>query len=77
MMNSKVENCENIQAEKNEASKRFKRHLQVNSVVYPVRKEIDWNRKAHSSPIKGYSRRFSNQESSDTGQVGCDDAYRF
>jgi hypothetical protein len=60
----------NSDREKNEVEKQlgipklYKKRLQVNSVVYPVQKEYkDWNRKAHSSPIKGY-RRFSDQENS-------------
>lgn len=44
------------------------RRLQVNSVNYPPRKENDWNRKVHSSPIKGY-RRLSDQESDIKNQV--------
>lgn len=68
IMNPEGENLTNLDG-KDETTKPFKRHLQVNSVAYPGRKEIDWNRKAHSSPIKGY-RRFSDQEESgDTNQV--------
>lgn len=55
-----------------EKEKKFnhtRRHLQVNSVILPERKvDADWNRKSHSSPIKGY-RRFSGQEFDDTSQV--------
>lgn len=55
--------------EKEKKFNRTRRHLQVNSVIFPERKEdVDWNRKAHSSPIKGY-RRFSGQEFDDTSQV--------
>lgn len=39
----------------------YNRHLQVNSVVYPLRKQNEWDRKAHSSPVKG-CRRLSDQE---------------
>lgn len=68
IMNSNKEFCENEDGK----DKYSQRRLQVNSVVYPPRKEVDWNRKAHSSPIKGYHRRFSDQESSlgEVGQVG-------
>lgn len=48
----------------NQKPELYKRHLQVNSVVHPVRKDNnEWNRKVHSSPLKGY-RRFSDQEPS-------------
>lgn len=53
----------------NRKTEAYKRHLQVSSVIYPERKkENEWNRKSHSSPIKGY-RRFSDQESDITNQV--------
>lgn len=43
--------------ERDEKINEYQRHLQVNSVGNSgSRKEADWNRKAHSSPIKGYRR---------------------
>lgn len=49
--------------------KPFKRHLQVSSVLQTSeRPDTDWNRKAHSSPSRGY-RRFSNQEANDKSEV--------
>lgn len=54
------ENCES--EEKNDGKQKLhRRRLQVNSVLNSVRTEIDCNRNAHSSPIKGY---LSGQESS-------------
>jgi hypothetical protein len=55
IMNTEQKSCENGD-EKNDNEKRFQRHLQVNSVGNPTRKEVDWNRNAHSSPVKGYRR---------------------
>jgi hypothetical protein len=53
----------------------WKRHLHVKSVVYPVQTDNDdRNRKAHSSPIKGY-RRFSEQEPSNNNQVSYNAPY--
>lgn len=54
--------------EKENKAEVYKRNLQVNSVVYPSRRENEWNRKAHSSPIKGY-RRFSDQDSNGNTKV--------
>lgn len=62
-MNSKPDNIENVEGKVGKR-KRFRSHLHVNTEIHPIKKDIDWNRKAHSSPIKGYHRRLSDQESS-------------
>lgn len=64
---SEIEKRDNGDEKENKLN-RTRRYLQVNSVTLAERKEVDWNRKAHSSPIKGY-RRFSGQEFNDTSQV--------
>lgn len=38
-----------------------RKHLNVRSVAVTLQKDVDWNRNAHSSPVKGF-RRYSDQE---------------
>lgn len=56
-MNSESENRENDyeKAEKS-GTNQYNRYLKVQSVVYPSRKDIELQRKSHSSPHKSYRR---------------------
>lgn len=65
--NSEIEKRAN-EDERDTKFTRSRRHLQVSSVTYPERKEVDWQRKVHSSPSKRY-RRFSGQEFNNTNEV--------
>lgn len=72
-MNLDSESARKVVDEEDGKKDDSRKHLKVRSVAAALKKDNDWNRNAHSSPVKGY-RRFSEheavQEPSEKYQVG-------
>lgn len=71
-MNLESENIAKVVSEEDGKKEDTRKHLKMRSVAVHLQKDVDWNRNAHSSPVKGY-RRFSDheavQETTDNYQV--------